>query len=338
MTALAHAALLVSLESDAASRASAAVLQARLMAEAGVRQALRDVAGDTLPDPGGAGAVLDEGAVPGARFRVELRRISGEVYWVEGAGRAAVAEGGPERVVDRTARLVWALSPVERLRAFVAAVEHGGGVEAPDGSIETGDAGDRGAYAAPLGCRDRGAALDSAGLLLAGAARTIAPDPGRIPALGFVAHDSLLARIPTRTGGSVTPGPEIREGRCVLGAPRNWGSPTAPEGPCGAYRPAIAAEGDLTLRGGEGQGLLLVTGDLRLTEGARFAGLVLVAGDLTVEGGSVLEGLARVRGRVRVDGGARISAMYCPALLALEVASSLRWPVHLPGAGWIRPL
>jgi hypothetical protein len=337
LTALGHAAFLVSLEDEAASRASVAVLQARVMAEASVRRALRDAAADTLPEVLSTGLRLDEGGPSGARFQVDLRRLSRELYWVEGTGFAALAPGGPERVRDRTARLLWALSPLQRISEVVAAVEHGGGTQAPSGAIGILDAGERRPFAAPVGCLDRGAALDSAGVLLAATARTLPAAPG-LPALGLVGHDSLLARVEARTGGSVTPGPVVEEGRCVTAAPRNWGSPGAPEGGCGGHRPAVAAEGDLTLVGGEGQGLLVVTGDLRLTAGARYAGLVLVAGDLVLDGGAVLEGLARVRGQVRVEGGARIRGMYCPALLALEAGAALRRPLLLPGGGWIRPL
>lgn len=338
LTALAHTAFLVALEETAASHASVAVLQARLLAEGAVRRAVRGLGSDTLPSPGDSAATLLEGGAAGARFRADLRRLARELYWLEGMGRVAVRPGGPERVEDRTARLLWSASPVERVGAFVAAVEHGGAVEAPFGAIDVTSPRARGELPAPAGCRDRGDALDEVGGWLSGAARTLSAVPERLPELGLLAHDSLLARIAPRAAGVVVPGPRVEEGVCVISAPLNWGSPSAPGGACGGHRPAVAAEGDLWMRGGEGQGILAVTGDLRLTDGARYAGLLLVGGDLTLEGGALVEGLLRVRGTVRVAPGASVVGRYCPALLALEGAASLRRPLQLPGAGWIRPL
>lgn len=338
LTALGHASFLVAIEEGAASRASVAVLQARLLAEGGVRRTLRLAGADTLPAGGSRPVLLAEGGPAGARYRVELRWLSREIAWFEGHGFAAAAAGGPERVTDRVARLAWALSPLERLAAFVAAVEHGGAAASPSGTVETLHLRDAGALASPRGCRDLTAELDSLPGTLHEAVWVLPSLEGRLPELGRLAHDSLLARIPRRTGEVVTPSPEVREGRCLLESSTNWGSPAAPEAPCGGHRPAVAAEGDLTLVGGEGQGLLLVTGDLRLAGGARYAGLILVGGDLVLEAGAVLEGVVRVRGSFLAAEGARLAARWCPALLALEAAPALRRPLPLPASGWIRPL
>jgi hypothetical protein len=148
----------------------------------------------------------------------------------------------------------------------------------------------------------------------------------------------LLARIEFRVAGVVSPAPAADGGFCDTGAVLNWGSPSDSLGPCGGYRPRVASEGSLTLEGGEGQGVLVVDGDLRLRSGARYAGVVLVSGDLTLDGGALLQGLARVRGSVRVVAGSRLAGAFCPALLALEAGERLRRPLQIPGGGWIRPL
>jgi hypothetical protein len=283
--------------------------------------------------------LVAEGGGSSGGFRVQLRRVTAEIYRLDASGTAALARGGPQRVQDRAARLLWSLSPVARLRALDAVLEHGGGLELVTGSVETGDLAERGALPSPAGCLDQGASIDSvlAGRAVAGSVYRLAPAAKPIPDLGLLGHDSLLARVSRRVGGAVTPSPVLEEGRCVDDAVNNWGSPLDAAGGCGGYRPALASEGSLTMVGGEGQGLLVVAGDLRLTAGARFEGLVLVGGNLTVDGASELRGAARVRGRVRVEGGARVSGRVCAALLALRAAPALRRPLHLPGGGWLRP-
>jgi hypothetical protein len=337
LTGLGHGAFLVALQEGSASRATAALLQARLFAEGNVSRVLRGSVADTLPETHGATVVLAQGRAEDGAFSVGLRRLSREVYWIEGRGDAALSPGGPLRVRQEAARLLWAMSPVERLRSMTAAVEVGSGVSDPVGSVEAWNARESGAQRAPSGCLDRASVLDS---ILSGrgfpASRGMFLVPGRVPALGLLQEDSLSARVGARVTGSVSPGPVIAQGECVTAELDNWGSPSDPAGPCGGHRPARFAE-QLTMAGGEGQGLLLVRTDLRLTAGARFDGLVLVGGDLILEDGAALIGMARVAGTVRVLGGARISGQVCPALLALESQPALRRPLELPGSGWIRP-
>jgi hypothetical protein len=89
-------------------------------------------------------------------------------------------------------------------------------------------------------------------------------------------------------GAIVTPAPAIAAGVCDTTATTNWGDPAG--GACGAHLPVIKALGDLTLRGGVGQGILIVNGDVVFENGASFAGLVMVADDFATGagGGSVL--------------------------------------------------
>lgn len=336
LTALGHGVFVLALQEGSASRASAALVQARVMAEGGVRRTLRAYGSDTLPETGSGRILLAQGNASDALYRVELRRISRELYWVGGAGAAALTTGGPMRVRHEVGTVIWALSPVERLRAQSAAIEAGGGVVDPTGAVEASDPREAGSHDAPAGCRDRTAQLDSA---LAGRFlspyRSVFLVAGQIPPLGLLGQDSLLARVVERVSGAVSPAPIVELGGCVAGF-LNWGSPSQPESPCGARHVALVSEESLVVLGGEGQGLLLVRGDLHLTQGARFHGLVLVGGDLQVDDGAVLVGLARVSGTLRVGNAARVSGRLCPALLALEAEPRLRRPQRLPGSGWIR--
>jgi hypothetical protein len=337
LTGLGHGAFLVAMQEGSASRATSALLQARLFAEGNVLRSIRGALADTLPETHGATELLAQGSAGDGAFLVGLRRLSREIYWIEGTGRAALSPGGPLRVHQEAVRLLWAMSPVERLRSMSAALEVGSGLVDPAGSVEAWAAREPGAHRAPAGCLDRTSVIDS---ILSGRAfpaqRGMFLVPGRVPSLGLMHEDSLLARVGVRVSGTVTPGPVTELGECVTAELGNWGSPSDPTGPCGGYRPARIAE-QLTVAGGEGQGLLVVRGDLRLMAGARFDGLALVGGELVLEDGAALFGMARVAGSVRVGGGSRLSGRVCPALLALEAQPGLRRPIDLPGGGWIRP-
>lgn len=165
-----------------------------------------------------------------------------------------------------------------------------------------------------------------------------APDTARpLPSLGLLGPRELERRVATGSAGSITPTPALDGGGACLDRPENWGSPRDPSGPCGRRRVVRFVGGDLTLEGGEGQGLLLVRGSLSLRAGAVFAGLVVVSDSLTLEGGARLVGLARTGGPVRLGSGTRVLGRACPPLLALDAVPALRRPRPAPGGPWVRP-
>jgi hypothetical protein len=67
---------------------------------------------------------------------------------------------------------------------------------------------------------------------------------------------------------------------CDTGSPLNWGDPAGPDAVCGSYLPIIHVLGDATIEAGEGQGILLVDGNLAFAGAYRFYGLVLVRGTI----------------------------------------------------------
>ncbi|HSH74321.1 MAG TPA: hypothetical protein VLA09_01340, partial [Longimicrobiales bacterium] len=86
-------------------------------------------------------------------------------------------------------------------------------------------------------------------------------------------------------------------------------------------------------------GLLLVNGDLTLTEGVHFHGLALVRGRLLVEGGASFEGLAVAQGGAEVAADGRVRASACWAVRALEAQrGTLGRLIPVPGVGEIGPL
>ena len=92
-------------------------------------------------------------------------------------------------------------------------------------------------------------------------------------------------------GGLVRPTPRASNETCVTAVSDNWGDPYGADRPCGRYYPLIYVTGDLETRGGIGQGVLVVDGDLAVSDGFTFIGLVVVRGAFRSSGmGNRIEG------------------------------------------------
>jgi hypothetical protein len=78
--------------------------------------------------------------------------------------------------------------------------------------------------------------------------------------------------------------PSLSGADCNLSDPENWGDPLNPANPCGDYFPVIYATGDITINGVQGQGILLVDGNLDVQGGFEFYGPVIVRGALSTQG------------------------------------------------------
>jgi hypothetical protein len=98
-----------------------------------------------------------------------------------------------------------------------------------------------------------------------------------------VTPDIVLA-----AGAIVTPSPVVAGSLCDTLVTTNWGDPGG--GACRAHLPVIRALGDLTVRGGTGQGIIIADGDVLFENSVSYAGLVVAADDFVTGtgGGSVL--------------------------------------------------
>jgi len=85
-------------------------------------------------------------------------------------------------------------------------------------------------------------------------------------------------------GGNRKIQPSLTGGACNKADLNNWGSPLTPGGACGGYFPIIWSDGDLTINGDQGQGVLIVDGDLSVQGGFEFYGPVIVKGALKTQG------------------------------------------------------
>jgi hypothetical protein len=165
-----------------------------------------------------------------------------------------------------------------------------------------------------------------------------APDTVGFPRLGLLDFDALIASARDSVGGVGTPAPAEALGVCLVDEPWGWGDPERPWRPCGQHLPLRASAEDLRVRGGVGQGVLLVDGDLTFESGVRYFGLVLVRGTLILEGGATFEGLALAAGGLRVASGAAVRGSACWAVRALAAQHDvLQRLVPVPGTGRLGP-
>ena len=83
---------------------------------------------------------------------------------------------------------------------------------------------------------------------------------------------------------------------CITADPTNWGDPYNPGGACGDHFPTVYSVDDLVVTGGQGQGILVVEGDLTVGGDFRYFGVVIVLGRfLSVGLGSQISGAVIVR-------------------------------------------
>jgi len=80
--------------------------------------------------------------------------------------------------------------------------------------------------------------------------------------------------------------------------------------------------------------VLLIPGDAVFRSAARYYGLVVVAGDLEITEESEIHGLVRVRGKVSLRGRSAIIGSACAAVSALDAAMQLRKLAPVPESTW----
>jgi len=103
---------------------------------------------------------------------------------------------------------------------------------------------------------------------------------------GDISYASLAASANIQlSGGNYKIDPVTVGTSCNQAVLTNWGDGMNPTQPCGSYFPIIHIAGDATLNGDQGQGVLLVDGDLSIQGSVVFYGIVLVQGSMKTAGG-----------------------------------------------------
>lgn len=223
----------------------------------------------------------------GAAAHVRPTRTSLTTWWVVSEGNVG---GAASRAARRTVNAIYRLDlpplvPDAALAVADSVQVAGSGAVIGTDSVEAIACGDlAGTAVAGIAAVDTTRVTGLAGITGAPLLLSDSTIPLRIPAI----DSALTADIVLPSGSIVTPAPIVTAGVCDTLPASNWGDPAG--GACGAHYPVIRALGDLTVRGGTGQGILVVAGDVRFENGAAFAGIVIARDDFVTGsgGGSVL--------------------------------------------------
>lgn len=290
------------------------LVRARHAADAGARAAVdRWAAARRSLDPIGAPiTLLSVEFEPGVTISAAATRLDGSTWLVHSTG--VVARGAQRPITAHARRLVRSLDADSVGAAFDAALI-GGRVGVGAGAIvDASGSGEAPGEALCAGWATTGAAIRappestsiSSGASVAGAPLTWSDaDPGAYRRnLGVHDLPALIGAAASIAVATVNPAPVVDGAACDTAVATNWG---APDGPCAAHFALAHASGPLTVNGGYGQGILIVSGDLVLDGGFRFSGLIIASGSVSVRDAE-LEGAvaaaaidAEARARVYLD-------------------------------------
>ena len=110
--------------------------------------------------------------------------------------------------------------------------------------------------------------------------------PSTFTVFGDVTFEDLVARAQVQLpGGTYRIEPSLTGGTCNRDDDLNWGDGLVPTNPCGNYFPIVYVDGDLTTNGVQGQGILLVRGNLSVQGSFEFFGIAIALGEFSTSGG-----------------------------------------------------
>ena len=130
-------------------------------------------------------------------------------------------------------------------------------------------------------------------------------------------------------------------GTCDRTVLTNWGDGINPTTACGTYFPIIHVTGTATLNGVQGQGILLVDGDLDVQGSYEFYGITIIQGDLKTSGGGTTEahfwgGTMAKNADLSIQnlsGKATLNYSSCTILSALQATSMISM---MRSRGWVQ--
>jgi len=149
---------------------------------------------------------------------------------------------------------------------------------------------------------------------------------------GGATYAQLAARANITLGpGTYKTNPAFNGALCDKTDQLNWGDGLNPASACGSYFPIIHLRGNVTLNGDQGQGILLVDGNLQVDGSYQFFGITIVQGDLRTGGGGNTD--AHFWGGVmaqnadlsmqNLSGKATLNYSSCSILTALQATSAI---------------
>ena len=226
----------------------------------------------------------------GGDWSALVRRLTDEVVLLEVAPRVPLGPASREAAV---VRLGWLLRPRPDSVSPFAAVSVGGPVSLGDAVVISGSDEDPPSLDSCPSPDSGIAGIAAPSVVISGSAEVLGSPPELFQAAGDLGVFDRYSERATLVlpGGTYTPSPATVGTSCDLQSPTNWGDPGGDAAPCSGYIPLVRVDGDLTLPGGTGQGILLVNGDLRVTGPFTFHGMVLVKGGVDITAPTDVRGI-----------------------------------------------
>jgi hypothetical protein len=258
----------------------------------------------------------------GGDWSALVRRLTPQVVLLEVAPRQPV---GPASREAAGVRLGWLLGPRPDSVSPVAAVSVGGSVSLGDG-VDISGADE--ALPGVDSCRSPDSAIAgiaAPSVAVSGSTQLLGSPPELLQATSQAA---LFDRFSERAtlilpGGTYTASPATVGTSCDIRRSTNWGDPLGAAAPCSGYLPMIRVDGDLTLSGGLGQGILLVNGDLRVTAPFTFHGIVIVKGAVDITAPTDVRGiLAAAELRSGAGSVTQLKVHYSKCIISKDLESS----------------
>lgn len=197
------------------------------------------------------------------------------------------------------------------------------------------------------GIRDNGSNVSTSGNGQVQGNPPVLNDPGinnnSFTQFGGTTYDQLASRatIVLPSGNYQTQPAVDGAGGCDKTVLTNWGDGLNPLSACGSYFPIIHIVGSATLNGDQGQGILMVDGDLNVQGSYQFFGITIVQGDLKTSGGGSTDAhfwggvMAKNAdlGTQSLSGKATLNYSSCSILSALQGTSAISM---MRQRGWVQ--
>ena len=297
----------------------------------------------TQPAPGGTGS-----------YNGTWYRMGPNIFLIDVTGQdantsaGAVSSGGGAR---QRLGMIARIAPIEfGIRASLTTqggVSVGGTAEI-DGNdqVPTGWASCDPPGPPQAGVRDNGGTVGTSGSGEVNGNPPVVNDPtitsASFTTFGGATYAQLASRANiTISGGNINTDPSFVGTACNRSDPYNWGDPHNPASACGNYFPIIHVAGSVIVNNTQGQGILLVDGNLTVNGSWDFYGIVIIQGDLMTAGGGTAD--AHFWGGVMaknadlstqsLNGHATLNFSSCSILAALQAQSPLS---PMRQRGWVQ--
>lgn len=338
LTLLVSGLIYISAEEVWITRGTEELLRTRLAAESAVRSELarwETTHHHELPVGARRGITPAEPAAPPAgTTTTTIERLDGPHFLL----RARTTAPGGTRAT--AAAVIRTIDPIELWRELLATIATTGQIDSQGNDALIGFSPDPDATGAELACQITALPAMSAAFGTAERPPSIELPPGRaeILRLGPLDANALQHNADRVEAGNITPHPSTGEDGCATEARANWGAPRQPGSPCEEYFPLIFAPNGLRIEGGQGQGILTVTGDLTISGNTEFHGIVLVHGNLRLTGQARIHGAAIITGpgaSTTIEGDARLNYDPCSLESAINGAQITKRAYHPVDRSWV---